>query len=74
VTAETVTGKGTYMYMHMYMYTCMWLPCTTMVGRNKQHVHWLVDEQSAPTLPLSSVPPLHGRWVIHGQPHTSRGS
>ena len=27
VTSETVTGKG------------MWFPCTTMVGRNKQHAH-----------------------------------
>ena len=31
VTSEIVTSKG------------MWLPCTNIVGRNKQHVHWLVS-------------------------------
>ena len=64
VASETLTGKGTY---------CMWLPlgATAMVGRNKQHVHWLVDELAAPTLPLSSVTPLCGCRVIHGQPHTT---
>lgn len=39
VTSETVTGKGTYepgFHVHVHVHV-------TVVGRNKQHVHWLVS-------------------------------